>query len=136
MSDQPETEDSYLASLKGAEYFAIIARANMAFRYGPYTAPEVGQIMSQCVDEGIPLHISAVCGREFDWELARDFGRGEPANWQPMDLAPKDGTIVLGDVTGFEQRMCWWNDWECWRLVDEDGTSLGNPVTPFRWRPA
>lgn len=135
MTTEPESDENYLASLNGAEFFAIVARGNLAFSYGPYTAIEVGQIMSQCVDEGVPLLIRANCGREFDWDVARDFGRGAPANWLPMESAPKDGTVVLGDCSGFEQRMCWWLNWECWRLVADNGTDVGEPCSPYRWRP-
>jgi len=134
MSDNDESGGEYLVSLNGAEWFAIIARNNLGFRYGPYTGEEVGKIMSQCVEEGIPLMLTANCGREFDWDVARDFGRGEPANWRPMDQAPQDGTVIIGDVNGFEQRMCWWIKWECWRAVADNGSDIGQPVHPYRWR--
>lgn len=135
MSHTETSDEDYLSSLKGVEWTAIIFRANLGFRYGPYTGEEVGQIMSRCVDEGIPLTITANCGREFDWDVARDWGRGLPADWQPMESAPKDGSTILGDVGGFEQRICWWLNWECWRRVADNNTDVGAPCEPFRWRP-
>ena len=57
--------------LAGAEWFAIIGRANLAFRFGPFTGPEVGKIVAQCVDEKLPLLITAQCGTPVNWEAAR-----------------------------------------------------------------
>lgn len=129
-----ELPESY-ACMAGAEWFAIVARNNLAFSFGPYTGPEVGELMKRATEEGVPLVIRANCGREFDWELARDFGCGEPANWQPMETAPQDGTVVIGDIAGFERKMTWWIKWECWRVVAENDRDVGEPVAPFRWRP-
>ncbi|WP_371431356.1 hypothetical protein [Novosphingobium sp.] len=133
--NEHNTDEHYMASLKNAEWTAVIFRNNMGFRFGPYSAEEVGAIMSQCVEEGIPLTITANCGRDFDWDIARDFGRGVQANWRPMGDAPKDGSVVMGDVGGFEQRMCWWENWQVWRRVADNNTDVGEPVSPYRWRP-
>lgn len=126
-------DENYLASLKDAEWFVILSRGAFGFRYGPYTAPEVGQIMSQCVEEGIPALITGNCGREFDWDVARDFARGSPGEWHPMEDAPLDGGELMGDVLQIETRMVWWPQWETWRALNEDG-SVGLPIAPVRWR--
>ncbi|MBB4859675.1 hypothetical protein HNO88_003004 [Novosphingobium chloroacetimidivorans] len=128
-----QTDENYLASLNSAEWFVIISRANLGFRYGPYTGPEAGAIMQQCQLEGIPCLLSANCGREFDWDVARDFGRGQPADWKPMEDAPQDGSTIMVDVGGVETRAVWWHSWEWWRELNEDG-SVGKPVEPVRWR--
>lgn len=126
-------DENYLASLKDAEWFVILSRGAFGFRYGPYTAPEVGQIMSQCVEEGIPALITGNCGREFDWDVARDFARGSPGEWHPMDDAPLDAGTLMGDVLQFETCMVWWPEWKVWRELNDDG-SVGNPIAPMRWR--
>jgi hypothetical protein len=61
------------ASFARAEWFVILARGALAFRFGPYDGPTVGKIMSQCQDEKIACLVTGNCGPEFDWELARDF---------------------------------------------------------------
>lgn len=63
--------DSVNASMEWWVTFTASPNNSIAFRYGPYTGPEVGQIMTQAVDEGIALMITGVGGKEFDWELAR-----------------------------------------------------------------
>ena len=128
-----QADDNYLASLSGAEWFVIISRGALGFRYGPYSGHEAGAIMQRCVGEGIPCILSASCGREFDWDVARDFGRGQPADWKPMEEAPQDGSTIMADVGGIETRVIWWNSWDWWRELNEDG-SVGKPVDPVRWR--
>lgn len=127
------TDDNYLSSLKGAEWFVILSRGAFGFRYGPYSPTEVGEIMSQCVAEGIPALITGNCGREFDWDVARDFARGSPGEWHPMDDAPLDAGTLMGDVLHFETLMVWWPKWKVWRELNDDG-SVGNPIAPMRWR--
>jgi hypothetical protein len=73
-----ELMDREYNALQSAEWHAIVARGNIGFRFGPYTGVEIGKILQQSVDEGIPLAITGVCGQEFDWELARDMF-GKPA---------------------------------------------------------
>jgi hypothetical protein len=127
------SEQGYFKSLDGVEWWATLARGAIGFRYGPYTGEEVGRIMEQCVNEGIPLIVSATCGREFDWDVAREFARGNPADWQAMDSAPKDGTDFIAEVAGVECRVVWWKSWEWWREAGPNG-SVGRPVQPTRWR--
>ncbi len=123
-------------AMAGADWYAIVARANMGFRFGPYSGPEVGEIVKRCTEEGIPVVVSAECGRTFDWDLARDFGRGQPANWRPMSEAPRDPPeIIIGDVACFEHRIFWFKEWQAWRLIDDHGRP-GEPVSPLRWREA
>ena len=135
MAEKNTPDEDYLKSLNGAEWFVVLARGAFGFRYGPYTGEEVGKIMGQCVDEGIPCFVTANCGREFDWDVARDFARGEPADWRPMSEAPKDGTEIIGDVNGVETLMIWWISWEWWREALPNN-ECGKPVTPMRWRHA
>ncbi len=59
------------ALLEKAEWFAIIGRHNLAFRFGPFTGPEIGKVMSQCVTEKLPLLVTAQCGTPVNWEAAR-----------------------------------------------------------------
>lgn len=132
MTEVPD--ESYCPSLKGAEFFAILSRGSMAFRFGPYTGPEVGEIMQQCQLEGIPVYITANCGPDFDWDIARDFARGNPVDWRKMDEAPTDGSPIIGDVNGSETRIIWWLNWECWRELADNMRDVGQPVSPVRWR--
>jgi hypothetical protein len=67
-----QMEVAYSALNKSTEYWAIAAGGPFAFRFGPYTAPEIGEIMQRSVDEGLAISFVGVCGREFDWALARD----------------------------------------------------------------
>lgn len=129
-----EIPENYCASLKVAEWHVILSRGSMGFRYGPYTSEQAGAILSQCQDEGIPCFLSAICGTDFDWDLARDFARGQPADWRPMGEAPTDGTPIMADVNGVETRVLWWINWECWRSLADNITDVGRPVSPLRWR--
>jgi hypothetical protein len=120
------TDESYARSLKDAEFFVILSRGRLGFRYGPYTGEQAGKIMQQCQIEGIPVLITANCGPEFDWDVARDFIRGRPADWKPMDEALADGTTIMGDVGGVEHRICWWHSWETWREVADNGKDVAS----------
>lgn len=125
--------DGYLKSAENAEWFAVLARGSIAFRYGPYTGEEVGRIMAQCQDERIPVSIVASCGKEFDWDVARDFARGTVADWRPMDEAPLE-SVIIGNVSGIEIPIIWWQNWESWRELEPDLTTAGKPVAPTSWR--
>ena len=72
----PITSDKGYASLQNAEYFCVVGSGSFAFRFGPFTGPECGKIISGCVADQIPMTVIANCGPQFDWELARDF-RGD-----------------------------------------------------------
>jgi hypothetical protein len=135
VSGEEEIPEGYLASLEGAEWYAILSRGAIGFRYGPYSAIEAGALMQQCNLEGIPLFLSAVCGKVFDWDVARDFARGVPHDWREMDSAPRDGTPIMADVNGVETRVLWWLNWECWRELADNGRDIGKPVEPLRWHP-
>jgi len=130
-----EIPDGYAPSLKDAEWFIILSRGAFGFRYGPYAAEKAGEILKQCTDEGITCYLTANCGTEFDWDIARDFARGNPGDWRLMGSAPKDGTEVMGDCSDVETRMVWWEKLECWRELLPDGSSVGKPVHHQRWRP-
>ena len=132
MSSDPD--DFNLSYLKGAEFWAVVARGNLGFRFGPYTSDEIGPIMEQAGRERCPVVVTATCGREFDWELAREM-RGWPADYHPMENAPRDGTIIIGDLNGIEAGVRWSMEMQSWRLVEDDGGS-GEAVTPGRWRHA
>jgi hypothetical protein len=73
-----ETKDHldtvYTALGKSTEYWVVSGRGAFAFRFGPYTGPEVSEIMKKAVDRGIGITIIGQCGREFDWQLAEDMG--------------------------------------------------------------
>lgn len=75
--------------LEGSEWWAIIARGSLAFRFGPYTGLEVGKIIERCVEEKIACLITGNCGKEFDWELARDLSRKSELVSAPA--APAEG---------------------------------------------
>jgi hypothetical protein len=59
-------------NLKDAECWAVVGRGRLVFRYGPFAAPEVGQIMTLAMERGIEVTIIANCGKPFDWDLAKD----------------------------------------------------------------
>lgn len=132
MTKEPQAPE--FTSIDDAEWWITIARRNMAFRFGPYSGLEMGEILTRASNESIPLYITANCGRDFDWSLARDFGLGETADWRPMDEAPKDNVILIGDVNGISTKIIWWGPWECWRGLAEDGKTAGAPVHPTAWR--
>ncbi|HEX7874160.1 MAG TPA: hypothetical protein VF475_14700 [Sphingobium sp.] len=48
MADQKP--DEYMGYLPSAEFFAIVSRGAMGFRFEPYTADEAGEIMKQATD--------------------------------------------------------------------------------------
>ena len=56
-----------------AEWFAVFGTGHFAFRFGPFTGPEVGQIMTRAVAEKIAVTIVANCGAPVDWDLASQF---------------------------------------------------------------
>lgn len=73
-----EQIDPKYTSLDDAKYYAIVyGDGDFAFRFGPFEGPAVGKILERCLDEDIPLLITADCGPVFDWELAGEF-RGKP----------------------------------------------------------
>jgi hypothetical protein len=66
--------------LKTAKYWLIVSRGALAFRYGPFSGPEAGKIMTQCLEEKIPVLCTAVMkDQPFDWDLARDLYPSEAA---------------------------------------------------------
>lgn len=66
-ADSPQLD----ALLDKAEWYAIIGRHNFAFRFGPFTGPEIGKVMAQCIEEKLPLLVTAQCGAPINWEAAR-----------------------------------------------------------------
>ncbi len=64
----------YTALSKSTEWWVVINRGPFAWRFGPYEAKEVGEIMTKAVEEELYVSIVGNCGREFDWQLARDLG--------------------------------------------------------------
>ena len=67
-------ENTYIALSKSHEYWIVVARGAFAFRFGPYTGQEAGQILERGVKERIAMTLIGQCGREFDWEIAKDLG--------------------------------------------------------------
>lgn len=125
------TPDRYL-SLTDAEWYVAVARGPMGFRFGPYTGAEAGKIMERATTEQVPVFLTATCGREFDWDLARDM-RGWPAERFPMDEAPRDGSTIVVDWNGVECLAQWSREWGVFRYVDENGV-LDKPIEPRSWR--
>ncbi|HEX7874159.1 MAG TPA: hypothetical protein VF475_14695 [Sphingobium sp.] len=76
--------------------------------------------------------ISAVCGREFDWELARDL-RGWPADRFPMADAPGDGRSIIADWNGIECEAQWDRAWGGGGGLIEKGKP-STPIAPLSWR--
>lgn len=52
----------------------MVGRGAFAFRFGPYEGKECGPILERAVKERVAVTIVGQCGREFDWEIARDMG--------------------------------------------------------------
>lgn len=69
-----DVDKVYTALGKGSEWFAIVGRGAFHFRFGPYDGKEAGEIMRRAVEERIAVTIVTYCGREFDWNTARDIG--------------------------------------------------------------
>lgn len=121
--------------LINSDVFLVFARGNIGFRYGPYKPSEVGALMERCNAEDIPATIVFQPGTDIDWDLVREWARGVPQNYRPMEEAPRDGTAIIGDVGQIEVGIVWWHSWEWWRVLDEKGQP-GKPCDPLRWRPA
>lgn len=111
-ADVADIERPYTAFAK-AEWFVIVARGGLAFRFGPYDGPAVGKIMSQCQDEKISCLVTANCGPEFDWELARDFCRGVPIRaGDHVHHRPSGEDWVVAYVDGDYLAPCGWPNGE------------------------
>lgn len=67
-------DKAYTALGKSTEFWIILGHGAFAFRFGPYTGPEAGEILTRAVKERIATTIVGQCGRDFDWEIARDMG--------------------------------------------------------------
>jgi hypothetical protein len=65
------TDELDFPVLDHAKWYAIVSAGTIALRFGPFSGPEIGKIMTQCVEEKIPLFVTADCGAEFDWTSAR-----------------------------------------------------------------
>lgn len=128
----PDTE--FAAALAGARFFIGLSVGNIVFKYGPYSAEYAGNIVKRCVVEGIPAVMTAEMGADFDWDLARSMLGDPNAVWRTMEEAPRDGSVIIGDVMGVETKVTWWLKWECWREVADNNTDVGRPVDVIRWR--
>lgn len=102
------------------EWFAIVGRGGFAFRFGPFDGPTIGKIMTQCVAEEIPLLVTANCGPEFNWEIARDFGKGHKIRaGDHVHHTPSKEDWVVAYVDGEYLAWVGWPDGEakasdCW----------------------
>lgn len=74
MRKQEDINRTYIALAKSTEYWIAVGRGAFVFRFGPYTGPESGIILNRLVSERIAATIIGNCGREFDYELAKDMG--------------------------------------------------------------
>jgi hypothetical protein len=57
---------------KECECWCVFGTGGFAFRFGPYTGPEAGKIMSEAVDRSFAKTSVMNCGPDMDWELAQD----------------------------------------------------------------
>ncbi len=64
----------YIALGKSTEFWIVVGRGAFAFRFGPYTGKECGPILERSIKEQIAVTVIGQCGREFDWEIAKDMG--------------------------------------------------------------
>lgn len=71
---EAELDAGYKALTNATEFWAVVGRGRLAFRFGPYTPVEAGAIMSEAVDRKVAVTIIGQCGRDFDWQLADDLG--------------------------------------------------------------
>ncbi len=69
-----QIDATYSALGKGTEFWVVVGRGAFAFRFGPYSGPEAGQILTQCVEKRVAATVVAQCGRDFDWSAATDIG--------------------------------------------------------------
>ncbi|BCX42740.1 MULTISPECIES: hypothetical protein [Stenotrophomonas] len=93
--------------------------------------PEVDRIL-------VDAYVAGSEGDEFDMIAARNaihtaLAARQPVGWQPMESAPKDGTVVLGLLEGSDIpqsirfRDGWEIAWDGYRIPTHDG--------PLRWAP-
>jgi hypothetical protein len=69
-----DLEKTYAALNQSTEFWVIVARGAFALRFGPYTGAEAGEILTRGCEERIVMNVVGNCGREFDWEIAKDMG--------------------------------------------------------------
>ena len=74
MSDQSILPDEkpYPGLDKCTEFWVMGGSQNMAFRFGPFTGPEVDRHIERAISEHLAITVIAQCGREIDWDLLRD----------------------------------------------------------------
>lgn len=58
---------------KGSKWEVILYAGVLAFVYGPYEGPVIGEIATKLHDMKAPFLLRAYCGEEFDWQLAQEF---------------------------------------------------------------
>ena len=64
----PKADQAFTdAIMEANEIWAVVGRGGLCFRYGPYTADEVGPMMDRAVSEGVGMTFIIQCGKEVDW---------------------------------------------------------------------
>lgn len=69
-----DIDNAYIALGKSTEFWIVVGRGSFAFRFGPYEGKECGPILERAIKERIAVTVVGQCGREFDWEIAKDMG--------------------------------------------------------------
>lgn len=68
------------------ECWVVFGRGAFAFRFGPFTPPQAGAIMSEAVEREIACTCIMNCGPEIDWDLAKDASPKLVPIKEPTDL--------------------------------------------------
>ncbi|HFK2947307.1 TPA: hypothetical protein ACGY8F_002265 [Stenotrophomonas maltophilia] len=95
------------------------------------TADDLSRMLRDHVDKGDPRDVANFCMMLH--QRGEAIAARQPVGWQPMESAPKDGTVVLGLLEGSDIpqsirfRDGWEIAWDGHRITAHDG--------PLRWAP-
>lgn len=126
LADAPRVAaEAGFACIDRAEWFAIFSGGSMGFRFGPFTGPEVGKVITRALTEGLPLLVTANCGTPVDWEMAAQF-KPEPGAPRPATTADML-TLLLTTARILRARL----PEMAQAYVSEDAMALDEALKPF-----
>jgi hypothetical protein len=84
-------------TLGRAKWFVIAHNGGgFAFRFGPFTGPEAGQIIERSIVENATILVTADCGSDFDWDLVRELcPRPEAVSQAAAEIAAERNLLLI-----------------------------------------